>query len=374
MLGRLIRSPVGILAFETEAGRALRVVIGVENTSEIATFLGSRANSETAHGLYVDLFARGLHQRLATIEEGVQSYRRAIAEQKARARASGNIHRLRALLAEEEVGERRLVHVLSEKYLRLESAFETTRALRLGDENFLGRTQIFKKNISQMDEAIDQAVARIRTNQRSFSPVLASQLNDAERWWHGLGSRMDTCLATTPREQRNLRSFSYWASEVGVDQTVAVGGYVLAHGTQDVNLADLSVDMLSALFSTAVGNAMAASSDRVTVQWMRVVGGEMLLENPFDATLYYLYPAQRIMQQDTTEPELRDALIRYSFDNAWSLGSARAFVSIYRISDGLACLYGNNGQVQMATSVYRFAFAAAERFGFFVVRNQMLDH
>ena len=194
-----------------------------------------------------------------------------------------------------------------------------------------------------------------------------------EAFWNRVRTEAAACRITRPERQRMSRRLGFWLRELGYDEAVAAIGFFGAHGIHEAQMSDFSVDFMTTFASSMIGSGSLAVSHRLTVQWTAVLLGELAVENPIDAMLYYVSPQHRIMQMDTSEPDARDAMRRLGLASLWTLGSSYPQVRFYDFLDQIDCAYGNSMKWKVGINAAQFSFAAGERFAYFLLLKHQLQ-
>jgi hypothetical protein len=238
----------------------------------------------------------------------------------------------------------------------------------------------------------DDAFAFLRRNEARVSTVTAAGSAEA-RWmsqWRELRARMQQCTAERSRSEAVRQRLGYWLGEVAIEATMtagsAVSGQVLAQvleqgsirnvrmGTIDVSLDNLPNDLLTSAFATTFGTTALSLSNRYRVQWVAYTVYLVGVENTFDAVTYYVSPADRILQQDTSAPDFEDALAHYGVAAGFSLTNSWHEVGVFRWVDGLTCLAQGNARSLATLAGFRALYSFGGHLAYFALRYSVLDH
>jgi hypothetical protein len=203
--------------------------------------------------------------------------------------------------------------------------------------------------------------------------------------WNSWFARMNSCLETRSSEDTLRQRLFYWASEIGIEEAITVSSRVVGQTAanyvetgvwnldlENVDWDGIEVDMIVTVFATAFSGTVLSTSNRYRVQWARYTAAQIGADNTLDAVLYFISPAERITQQDPSLPEASDVAGRFGLSSAFSMTNTWHEVGVYRMADGLSCLFGGNWRVQAGLFGARVIYSVGVHSAYFGLRYTTL--
>jgi hypothetical protein len=389
-LSRLNR-PTVRAALGSEAGRSFLSALGVADEQGLAYLLS--ISGPSVRGIGTQVLARELEEQLLTLQSQTRRFREQVAARQIEAIQAGNPALARQLADGLEAGEIELARALGSKLFRAVNLRRLRALVQEGiTSDFVGleqtlalrspRRRIFLRSPEEGSEIFEKLASMRRAApavQEAAAPALRQR-------WDSWISRMNQCLENRPRDQTLRQRIAYWASEVGIEESITVSSRILGHSAAnsvesgaweiDFNHIDwdgIEIDMAVTLFATAFGGAVLSTSNRYLVQWRRFTVAQITADNSLDAVLYFISPAERVMQQDPSLPELTDVANRFGLATSFSLLNTWHEVGVYRLVDGLSCLYAGNWRVTTGLFGARVLYSIGGHSAYFGLRYLTLD-
>lgn len=386
-----LSTPTVRAALGSEAGRSFMSVLGVADREGLAHLLSISGSSARGRGIQV--LAREVEEQLVGLRQQASRFRELVEARRIEAVASGNLALARELGRGLEAAEIELARVLGAKIFRVIDQRRLRAMLRDGEStDFVGLgaalsrrgQRTFLRRLDDGSEIFDR-IARLRGRARQTTAEAAAAEELSYRWRSWL-ARMDACLEARPTSQMLRQRLTYWATEIGIEEAITVSSRVLGQsaanyvetGVWQIDLTQtdwdgIDVDMAVTLFATAFGGAVLSTSNRYWVQWRRFTAAQIGADNSLDAVLYFISPAERVMQQDPSLPELSDVAARYGLASSYSLANTWHEVGVYHLVDGLSCLYGGNWRLTAGLLGARVIYSVGSHSAYFGLRYITLD-